>query len=378
MKRILLAALASHGHVFPAIGLALELRRLGHEVALVTGPDFAGVIRDAGLHRLPRGGNSGDDGPSFELQGWGTPESTALQVLHLENACADFQPDLLVGGMLTMGPMILADAAQLPLVLMGMAFYPWHGVADPGGEASWAGQRRKLDRARAFLGLPAADRREWPLPLPADRFLVRSVADLEQQPLPPAARFVGACLWEPDVEDPELDDWLGAARASGHPILYVAPSRSFEHRAFWPVVVEALRDEPVRVAASVGRMDGPLGDVPPTWLVRDHLPQARILPHAAGVICGGHSTAVLGALAHGIPPLLVAAGSRSEDLAARCTQQGAACYLSPGELTTAMLRDALRQLLASDTMRQHATRLQQGFAALPGFHAAANACIELP
>ena len=53
--RALLAAVGTRGDVQPALALALELRKLGHEVRMCTSPNFVDWAKSLGLEALPMG-----------------------------------------------------------------------------------------------------------------------------------------------------------------------------------------------------------------------------------------------------------------------------------------------------------------------------------
>ena len=53
--RALLAAVGTRGDVQPALALALELRKLGHEVRLCTSPNFVDWAKTLGLEAVPMG-----------------------------------------------------------------------------------------------------------------------------------------------------------------------------------------------------------------------------------------------------------------------------------------------------------------------------------
>ena len=53
--RTLLAAVGTRGDVQPALALALELRKLGHEVRMCTSPNFVDWAKSLGLEALPMG-----------------------------------------------------------------------------------------------------------------------------------------------------------------------------------------------------------------------------------------------------------------------------------------------------------------------------------
>jgi UDP:flavonoid glycosyltransferase YjiC (YdhE family) len=54
-RRLLFISGALHGHLNPMLPLALAARAAGHAVALATGPDLAGRVRQHGLPAWPVG-----------------------------------------------------------------------------------------------------------------------------------------------------------------------------------------------------------------------------------------------------------------------------------------------------------------------------------
>src|SRR5262245_4931034 len=120
--RYLFCSLASPGFVLPSAGIALELRARGHEIAFATSQSAGEMLAGAGFERIPRGAKDGD---SFQTPQWAQPLSIAIQVKHVEHAIEQFSPDVLVGQMLTLGPLVAAARSRLPVVVVGHAVYLW-------------------------------------------------------------------------------------------------------------------------------------------------------------------------------------------------------------------------------------------------------------
>ena len=80
-----------------------------------------------------------------------------------------------------------------------------------------------------------------------------------------------------------------------------------------------------------------------------------MLPSCDVVISHGGSGTTLGALAHGLPMLLVPQGADQFDNAERCKEAGAAIVLAPDEVTPVAVRDALEQLLADPAFARGGT-----------------------
>jgi UDP:flavonoid glycosyltransferase YjiC (YdhE family) len=84
------------------------------------------------------------------------------------------------------------------------------------------------------------------------------------------------------------------------------------------------------------------------------------------VVSHGGSGSVLGALAHGLPMLLLPLGADQPLNAARCAALGAARVLDALTATPAEIRGAVSALLEDPAPRAAAERLRDEIAALPG------------
>ena len=90
-----------------------------------------------------------------------------------------------------------------------------------------------------------------------------------------------------------------------------------------------------------------------------------MLPSCDVVVGHGGSGTTLGALAHGLPMLLVPKGADQFDNAARCEEAGAAIVLAPDDVTADAVRDALLRLLDDPSFRPSAERVAAEIAAMP-------------
>jgi UDP:flavonoid glycosyltransferase YjiC (YdhE family) len=375
--KVLLCSLDSPGFLFPAIGLAVALRAAGHEVAFVTAGGAAARLAGQGLRRIPCGER---DSRSFETAHWFAPLAVALQVKHIEHALRSFAADVLVGQTLTLGPLIVGERWGLPVAVQGLATHLWPGGGASGAASAAAEERRAwrladmlghLNAARALVRLPAVSVAAGAGPLLGDLHWLRSVEELHGGPgLPGRLHLVGACLWEPAEEDEELAAWLDEAAAAGRPIAYVQQGRTFGTPGFWAPLVEAFGGGEVRIAAASGRMDGPGGlaeAVPAGWFVRPHVHQGAVLRRAALMIGSATSTAVLGALSHGVPCVLVPGGGEQLELAEQVERAGAGQRLAPAGLTAAALRRPVAAALGDGGLHRRAAELRAAFARVDGF-----------
>ena len=96
-------------------------------------------------------------------------------------------------------------------------------------------------------------------------------------------------------------------------------------------VLAGLRDLPIDLIVTVGRDLDPvdLGTQPANVHVERFMPQAALLPHCDLVVSHAGSGSVLGALAHGLPMVLLPIGADQPLNAARCQALGVADVLDP-------------------------------------------------
>jgi MGT family glycosyltransferase len=132
-------------------------------------------------------------------------------------------------------------------------------------------------------------------------------------------------------------------------------------------ILDGLAELPVTVVLTVGAGNDPavLAPVPDNARVERYVPQADLLPHCALVVNHAGAGTVLGALAHGLPQLVLPQGADNFVTAERLVVAGAAAVLRPGEVTAGAVRDAVATLLADGSYRMLAEEIADEIAALP-------------
>jgi hypothetical protein len=160
--------------------------------------------------------------------------------------------------------------------------------------------------------------------------------------------------------------WLDALR--GRPIVYVTLGTVYNQNLdVFRALLDGLRDEPLNLVVTVGRQTDPamLGPQPSNVHVRQYIPQEQLLPHCAAVVTHGGAGSTLGALAFGLPLLIVPQGADQFSNAERVVAAGAAVQLMPHRLTADSAREAVRILLHDATFRQAAQRIKNEVDAMP-------------
>lgn len=380
--RILFSVMGTHGLVYPAVGIALELQAAGFTVGIATDRSFEGAIQRAGAEYV-----AGPDphALAFRMKGWGTGQVAAAQLLYTLSAFRSYKPDVLVASPFALASIALARVAEMRTAVLGQSVFPLPGSEDALRHPLSGADRQNAERFREFTGMyrSVCDRAGLPAdagaetiedsPLLGDVYLLQSVPSLARGVLPSKVRLVGSCLWEPS-EDLSEDDraWLEAGHAL--PLLYVQQGRTFEKEGFWDALMRVAARRGIRIAASTSRMDRPgePGEVSGPHLIKDHLGQSAILPHAAGVFCSATATPALGAITHGLPCAFVPGGSGQAELAAEWRRAGIGVVMPLDRVSDELVAATLDQLLNDVALRSQCRVIQQEFAAYHGAVLSAN------
>jgi len=162
------------------------------------------------------------------------------------------------------------------------------------------------------------------------------------------------------------------------PLVYATMGTVFNAPESFAPLVEGLATAGVEALLTVGRDVDPstLGDVPPTVTVERFVPQAQVLGSCAAVVSHGGSGTLLGALAAGLPLVLLPRGADQFENAARCERAGAAVVLDPDEVTGDAVAAAVRLVLGGPSFAAAAQKVAAEIAAMPGPGAVAIAVEE--
>jgi UDP:flavonoid glycosyltransferase YjiC (YdhE family) len=186
-------------------------------------------------------------------------------------------------------------------------------------------------------------------------------ADLVLSPFPPSLRDPGPAQCFRTIAD---------ARSDGARTVYFTLGTVFnlESGDLFMRVLVGLRELDVGVVATVGRQIDPaeLGPQPARIRVERYLPHSDILPRCAAVVSHGGSGTVLGALAHGLPSVLLPMGADQPWNAARCEELGVAVVLDAMRATPADVREAVSTVLGDPSYRVAAERVRDQIRTLPG------------
>lgn len=186
---------------------------------------------------------------------------------------------------------------------------------------------------------------------------------------------------------PDLDEWLAGA---GRPLVYASLGSVANGLGFFPslyrTLIDVLATMPVRALVTTGRDAdlAALGVLPPNVRVEHWVAPDQVLPHAAAAISHGGFGTTLGALARGVPLVMLPLFASDQwHLARRVADTDAGIVLprhpEPGRLAhglpaadvVAALPRAVARVLDDPAHRRAAHDLAEQLAALPSVDEAA-------
>jgi len=366
--RILFSFAGGPGHFDPMVPIVQAAQAAGHTSAVACGPSRVSVVQTAGFTAFGIGpARSRDPARRLPLQEVDVTREerdlrerfagrSGARAADLRALAREWRPDLVVADETDFGAVLAAEGLGIPyatvLVLAAGSLMRREVVADT------------LERVRADLGLPpdpdfvAMSRYLVLSPFPA---ILRDPAF----PLPPTAH-----LFRPmEVRDRPSGPPPWPERLAGAPTVYFTLGTEFnvESGDLFPRVLAGLAQLPVNVLVTVGREIDPaeLGPQPEHVHVERFLPQADVLPRCELVVFHGGSGTLTGALAHGLPMVILAMGADQPANAKRCQALGLGISLDPVRVTPNAVREGAASVLADPAYRRAAQRLQRDIAAQP-------------
>jgi UDP:flavonoid glycosyltransferase YjiC (YdhE family) len=366
--RILFSFVGGRGHIEPLLPIARAAEEAGNSVAFVGRPSRLPAAETLGFDVLPLGSPGRSEPPQRRplLKLDVRREERDVRERFIRDAArerapsaialyAEWQPDVVVCDQMDFGGLVAAERLGLPyatvLVLAAGSLARPAVVAEP------------LDELRAEHGLPP----DPDLAMPS-RYLVLSPfpAALRDPafPLPQTTHFFRAISPAPGTEPPT---W--PVRRDEAPTVYFTLGTVFnlESGDLFSRVLAGLRDLPVNVVATVGpHIDPSEFDPHPDHIhVAQYIRQSHVLPHCDAVVSHGGSGSVLGALAHGLPSVLLPMGADQPQNAARCEELGVARVLDAVRASPEAVRESVLAVLSDPAYRVAAEPLRDEIAGLP-------------
>ncbi|MFD0736025.1 glycosyltransferase [Planotetraspora mira] len=298
--RVLFASLASVGHTYPLIPLAIAARDAGYEVHFAAGEDVHAPLAANGLRPF-------------------RPADSFYEMYaeDLEPELARLRPDLVVHEWGLPGAAIAAHRAGIPGI--------WHGF----GRLFPEGIGLELPTKNAEA--PGRPHIDICPPSLQDKDFLAAEDRLEMRPLPYSAPAA-------------LPAWV--SRRDSTPLIYLTLGTAFGTPELLIAAIEGLATLNARVVVAAGRVrPEQLGDLPGNVTVQTWVSQADLLPHIDAVVHHGGSGTTLGALAVGAPQLILPQGADQFANADAISSAGAGLRLLPDEVSANAVAEHARKLL---------------------------------
>ncbi len=385
--RVLVTTRGSAGHLGPLAPFAHACLRAGHEVLVAAQRQNQANVERAGLPFSPV-----DDPPADEwmpLMGRFAELDVATanelmigqffagidlraELPALRALAESWRPDLIMRETWEFGSTLVAEPAGIPIVRVGL------GLAQV-EEQSIELAAATVNEARARLGMrpdPTGER------LAASPYFTAIPKALED-PGAPMPKRTHRFRFGVSEDAPALGEWW---TGNDDPLVYLSfgSVAAGAHLPYFPdlyrAAIEALAPLPVRVLVTTGdagRDLDDLGEIPRNVHVETWVPHDAVAARASVIVCHGGYGSTLGALAHGVPLVVLPLFSTDQwangDAAARAGaginlagERGARNVLGlPGADTLGELAGAVEEVLGDDAYRRGAERVADAIGALP-------------
>ncbi|MEV6671010.1 glycosyltransferase [Streptomyces sp. NPDC051162] len=381
MSRFLLVVPPLVGHINPAVAVARELTRRGHEVAWAGTPGIVGELAgpDAEIHACDAPDDlrrppelRGVAALRFLWQDFLGPLALAMAP-GVERAAAAFRPDVIVADQQALAGALVAERLGIPYATSATTSAEFSAVLGgmPKVEA-WIDDL--LAGLRGTLGDPG--RTHDPRFSPDLVLAFTTTALMGEYAAPPQTRFVGPALTRRPGTAPFPRERLDPGR---HTVLVSLGTANTDLGArFLTECAAAVRDRSRHLQAVIADPGGVLGGTSDdAVLAVRRMPQLDLLSRASAVVChAGHNT-VAESLLHGVP--LVVAPIRDDQpvIAAQVTSAGAGIRIRFGRGDRRTIGAALDGVLTLPQYRAAARHVQESFRAAGGAAAAAAHLEEL-
>jgi len=349
--RVLITAAPFRGHLNAVLPLAQAARRAGHEVVVATGGDLADEVSRRGLAAWPVGPTNAESGMPRSLSDFWT--SGAQRAVDLMPRAERWRPDVVIAEELEVAGAIVAARLRTRYVVHGL------GIAAAGDPGSYAADLAALGR-------------DWDVPHLDELHLTAPLLSSCPALLQPSYGFHRDVLAvRPGIGEPQPGERLPA-------VLDTLPHRETIHLTLGTVFNE--RHPEVMAAAIAGLSELPLnlvvtvgprvpadrfGPQPGHVVITSHVPHSLLLPRCRLVVSQGGAGIVFGALAHGLPQLVLPQGADQFLNGAAVARAGVGLVLEATETTPDAIADAVQRLRADAAYTEAAQRAREEIAAMP-------------
>jgi UDP:flavonoid glycosyltransferase YjiC (YdhE family) len=372
MRVLAACSLGGAGHLNPLLPFVAAAQRRGDETLVVGPPAVKEMVERAGFPFRAGGEPAEADvapirerlpvAPPREASVLGNRDlfgrlaATAL-LPGMEQTCAEWFPDL-----------VLRDPCEYASAVVAHRL----GISTAQVAISLA----EAEAGSITAAAPALEEHRTGLveELRASAYLTRFPASLDPSPFPTTVRFQDPRL---GLEKP-LPDWWGGSDA---PLVYLTFGTVLGHMSIaagvYRTALKAVEGLGLRVLLTVGRQfdRSSLGPVPANVRVEAWVEQTEILDKADLVVCHGGSGTAFGALAAGVPVVVVPIFADQFENGRRIAGEGAGLIIEAdqprvepfrrviGEEDAPRIAEGVRTVLATPSYRRRARRIAAEMAA---------------
>ena len=365
--KILAVATAGAGHVNPVLPLVRAIVAQDHDVTFACGEDPGGVIAKSGAEYRRVGHKEMDWFDTFRSRVRGFPgdglaperinhyfvprlfaEIAAGDMIDdLLDVGRDFAPDLILFETYAFAAPLAAEELGVPAVHHLISPMLPHEVMELANDSlcplwrsfdhdapGWGGLYRGLTIEVAPPSLE-------PLSIPDGESTALRPAPLPRRP----------------------------RERSDRQVVYVTLGTFFGGNTHvFRAVLDGLAGEDLEVVVTVGADNDPaeLGSVPDNVQVERYIPQADLLPRCSLVVHHGGSGTMFGALAHGVPQLVIPQGADNFVNADHVERAGVGLSIRADDLQPAEVRRCVRAVLDNGSFAAKAAQVEREVAAMPG------------
>ncbi|MBV9660823.1 MAG: glycosyltransferase family 1 protein [Acidimicrobiales bacterium] len=364
--RALFVAVPASGHVNPLLPLAQALLAQGHEVAMACGEDPGGAIARSGVQHLRAGGTEmawfevlrsrvrgfpGDGIAPDRINHYFVPRlfadiAAADMIDDVVEIGRKFAPDLVVFESYAFCGPLAAKVVGIPAVhhlISPMLGHEVNELADDALSPLWRSFGQDSPGWGGIyegLTIEVSPASFEPLSVPGGESI-----RLRPAPLP-----------------------LTSQGPQDSKVVYVTLGTFFNSNVeVFRTVLEALEGEDLELVVTVGANNDPatLGPFQGKTRVERYIPQAELLPRCSVVVHHGGSGTMFGALAHGLPQVILPQGADNFLNAQHVEGAGVGLAILPDSLNPAEVRRCVRAVLSDSSFARNAKELEHEFAAMP-------------
>lgn len=401
MAKFLIATQPITGHVFPALPLARELTRRGHDTRWYCGRKFERQIEATGARFIPYDVAYDYDDSDFDLAFPGRARLSGLQQIRfdfvnvfinqvgpqhrdIERILSEFPADVVVADTSVGAASSINEIGGPPFAVynvsclglksrdtapFGLGLMPGYSPLGRlrnrllhrlASDAIFRNVSKALTRQRVSLGLPPM-KFDGPFPSPY-LYLEPSVPSFEypRTDMPPQVHFIGAMLPE-TPPDFELPSWWDEVIEKTRPVVLVTQgTAATDAKHLISPTLTALAEENVLLIAAGVKDEGSIGieSTPANARLEAFVPFKALLPHVDLYITNGGFGGVHHALANGVP---IVCGGTTEDKPEICNRvafSGVGINLKTNRPTPEQIHNAVKRVLTEPDFRQRARQLQ--------------------